>query len=287
MNEVGVAFGQSAPNARAEAVAIISWALHLPPDEFDDWIDCRLSPSERKAIIGLVEARCNDRVPAAYLTGEAWLAGLCFRSDPRALIPRSLIAEALDSSFAEWLEEHPPVRGDWPRSVLDLCTGGGSLAILATLAFPQAHVTATDLSAEALALAAENCALHDVSDRVRLRQGDAWDPLAGEKFDLILSNPPYVNDSSMDALPREFQAEPSLALAGGPDGMNLIRTILTGAARHLNEGGVLVLELGHEADHFERAFPGLQHLWLPVSAGERMIAMIQARDLQRGLGRPR
>lgn len=282
MHEAELAFGQSAPDARTEAIALLCWALALPPGELDDWLDCRLSRSERQMIASLVERRCAERVPAAYLTGEAWLAGVCFRCDSRALIPRSLIAEALGSSLPHWLDDHPRRSHDWPATVLDLCTGGGSLAILSALAFPEARVTGTDLSGDAIELATTNCSLHGLTDRVSFIQGDCLGPVKGQKFDLILCNPPYVNDFSMNNLPDEFRAEPRSALAGGPDGMNLIRRILDGAAAHLRPEGILVLEIGHEAEHFERAFPKLEHHWLPVNAGECMIALIEARAL-RGL----
>lgn len=285
MNDADVAFGQSAVDARTEAIAVMSWALALPPDEMEDWFDCRLSRSEREVIALLVDRRCSERVPAAYLTGEAWLAGLCFRCDPRALIPRSLIAETMQGALVQWLDEHPRRDPGWPATILDLCTGGGSLAILAALAFPEASVTGCDLSPEALELAATNRDLHGLQTNVRFLQGDCFEPVKREKFDLILCNPPYVNDFSMGNLPAEFRSEPRLALAGGPDGMDLIRRILAGAPSHLNPDGALVLEIGHEAEHFERAFPKLEHHWLGVSAGDRMIALIEARSLRRAAAR--
>jgi len=261
-----------------EAVALALWSLHLPPDELDRWLDARLARSEREALIALVEQRCKNRLPAAYLTGEAWLRGVCFRSDPRALVPRSLIAEALDTSLAAYLDafERPL---DWPGRVLDLCTGGGSLAVLCALRYPDAQLRASDLSEAALALASENLALHGLATRIELVQGDLFTPHAGEQFDLIVCNPPYVCDASMALLPQEFRAEPDFALAGGPDGMTLIARILSGAGRHLTPDGLLVLEIGHEAEHFEAAFPQLEFAYLPVETGEQMLVAIEARAL--------
>jgi len=278
--EAGIAMGQQAIEARDEALALILASLDLPPDQPEDWLDARLCTSERRKLVERIERRCTERIPTAYLTGEAWLAGLRFRADPRALIPRSLIAEALATALPEWLQlnERDP---DWPRQVLDLCTGGGSLAIVATQAFPGAKVSASDLSADALALAAENVADHGLEDRVSLLCGDLFDPHAGQRFDLILCNPPYVNAASMARLPAEFRHEPTEALAGGVDGMDLIRRIIAQAGQHLSDEGLMILEIGHEAEHFERAFPQLEHHWLEVSAGERMVALIEVGALRR------
>lgn len=287
----GLAYGQGTDNARDEAAWLLLWSLHLPPDELETWLDCRLTGAEIDAALALVERRCDERVPAAWLTGEAWLRGLRFRCDARALVPRSLIAEALEESLADWLAEDMPEWLDadagaqegsegWPERVLDLCTGGGSLAILAALRFPGAEVVGSDLSADALSLAAENLALHQLEDRVRLAQGDLFAGLAaGERFDLILCNPPYVNAASMAALPPEFLAEPQIALAGGTDGMDFVRRLLDEAPARLNPRGLLVLEIGHEAEHFEAAFPDLEFAWLPVTAGERMIVAATRRAL--------
>ncbi len=296
----GLAYGHGTDNARDEAAWLLLWSLHLPPDELDEWLDCRLTAPEIDAALALIERRCSERVPAAWLTGEAWLRGLRFRSDPRALVPRSLIAEALDESLgdelADWLRDWlpewlatpqaPGAPGDapgWPERVLDLCTGGGSLAVFAALRFPQAEVIGSDVDEAALALAAENLELHGLSDRVELVRGDLFEALPDESFDLILCNPPYVNDASMAALPPEFLAEPRIALAGGVDGMDFVRRLLDEAPAHLSENGVLLLEIGHEADHFEAAFPTLDFAWLPVTAGDRMIALITRQALEERL----
>lgn len=287
----GIAYGQGTDNAWDEAVWLLLWCLHLPPDRLDPFLDARLTTRERRLVLELIDRRCRERVPSAYLIGEAWLRGLRFRADPRALVPRSLIAEALEESLADWLAEDMPEWLDadagaqegpegWPERVLDLCTGGGSLAILAALRFPGAEVVGSDLSADALSLAAENLSLHQLEDRVRLAQGDLFAGLAaGECFDLILCNPPYVNAASMAALPPEFLAEPQIALAGGTDGMDFVRRLLDEAPARLNPRGLLVLEIGHEAEHFEAAFPDLEFAWLPVTAGERMIVAATRRAL--------
>ena len=261
-----------------EAVALALWSLHLAPDDLDRWIDARLAQSERKTLIDLIELRCKTRQPAAYLTGEAWLRGICFQSDARALVPRSLIAEALDTSLPAYLNAFPRT-DDWPASVLDLCTGGGSLAVFCALHFPDSQIFASDLSAPALALATENAALHGLADRIVFRQGDLFEPFAKQRFDLIVCNPPYVCDASMARLPQEFRAEPEFALAGGPDGMDIIRRILSEAPHRLGTAGLLLLEIGHEAEHFERAFPRLEFTYLPVEAGEQMLVVIEASAL--------
>lgn len=284
----GLAYGQGTDNARDEAAWLLLWSLHLPPDELDFWLDCRLTDAEIEAAIALIERRCSERVPAAWLTGEAWLRGVRFRCDSRALVPRSLIAEALDESLLDWLDEglagwsgddvrrggNDARRDGWPRRVLDLCCGGASLAILAALRFPDAKITGSDLSDDALGLAAENLILHRLSERIRLVRSDLFDELAGERFDLILCNPPYVNAASMAGLPPEFRAEPQLALAGGIDGMDFVRRLIDEAPEHLERDGLLLVEIGHEAEHFEAAFPDLEFAWLPVTAGERMIVAV-------------
>lgn len=293
----GLAYGQGTDNARDEAAWLLLWSLHLPPDELEFWLDCRLTLPEIDAALALVERRCSERVPAAWLTGEAWLRGLRFLSDPRALVPRSLIAEALDEALPDWLENGLPASLDgelsasddepgqpglpdsWPASVLDLCTGGGSLAICAARHFPDARIVGSDLSRAALDLAASNLALHGLENEIRLVEGDLFAGLAGERFDLILCNPPYVNAGSMAELPAEFRAEPQMALAGGDDGMDFIRRLLDQAEAHLTPAGLLLVEIGHEAPYFEAAFPDLGFAWLPVSAGEQMIVATTRRAL--------
>ena len=277
----GIAYGQGTDNAWDEAAWLALWSLRLPADTLEPFLDARLTLAERRALFALVERRCVERLPSAYLTGEAWLRGQRFRCDPRAIVPRSLIAEALDERLDDWL----PAEG--PASVLDLCTGGASLAILAALRFPDARVEAVDLSPQALALAAENLADYRLGDRVTLIEGDLFAPLRGRSYDLVLCNPPYVNAQSMRALPPEFLAEPAGALAGGEDGMDLVRRILQGAAAHLLPAGLLLLEIGREARHFEAAFPALEFAYLPVSAGEDQLVLLSREQLVAGLGRPK
>ncbi len=280
----GIVHGHGTDNARDEAAALLLWALHLPPDVLDPWLDARLPRAERRAAAELVEHRIASRAPAAYLTGEAWLRGMRFACDARALVPRSLIAEALDEALPQWLELHPRAPS-WPASILDLCTGGGSLAILAADRFPDAQVVGADLSADALALAAVNRESHALQQRVELLQGDLFAPLRGRRFDLVVCNPPYVNEASMQALPPEFRAEPRAALAGGRDGMDLVRRIIADAPAHLADQGVLLLEIGHEAAHFEAAFPQLEFHYLPVTAGERMLVLVEAAQLSAAAAR--
>lgn len=271
MAAAGIAFGQGTDDPWDEAAWLVLWSLRLPPDRLDPVLDARLAAGEIAAAVSLVERRCEERLPAAYLTGEAWLRGVRFLSDPRALVPRSPIAELLDTDALEpWLPDPLAV-----GRVLDLCTGGASLAILAARRFPAAAVTGTDLSADALALAADNVALHGLADRVTLRRGDLWAALDGERFDLIVCNPPYVNAASMAGLPPEFRHEPQHALAGGADGMDCIRAIVGGAAEHLAPGGLLVLEIGHEAPHFEAAFPAMEFTYLPTHSGDDRLVLIE------------
>ncbi|MCO5108285.1 MAG: 50S ribosomal protein L3 N(5)-glutamine methyltransferase [Burkholderiaceae bacterium] len=274
----GLAYGHGTDNGWDEAVALLLWALHLPPEPLDPWLDARLPRAERRAVLELFERRVASREPAAYLTGEAWLRGMRFACDARALVPRSPIAEALDEALPQWLELHPRAPS-WPASILDLCTGGASLAILAAHRFPEAQVVGADLSADALALAAVNRERHGLQQRLELLRGDLFAAVRGRRFDLVLCNPPYVNDASMQALPPEYRAEPRAALAGGPDGMDLVRRILAQAPSHLCGDGLLLLEIGHEAAHFEAAFPALEFHYLPVAAGERMLVLVEAGQL--------
>ncbi len=275
----GLAFGHGTDNAWDEAVSLLLFALHLPPDRLDPYLDARLARVEREAAIALIERRVETRAPAPYLTGEAWLRGLRFVCDRRALVPRSPVAEALDESLPQWLALHRPFAEDEPRCVLDLCTGGGSLAIFAALAFPDARIVGADLSADALALAATNASLHGLQQRIEWLRSDLFESLGTRRFDLIVCNPPYVNEASMRALPPEFRAEPQDALAGGRDGMELVRRIVGQARAHLEDDGILLLEIGHEAAHFEAAFPALEFHYLPVAAGERLLVVIEAARL--------
>lgn len=277
MGFAGVALGHGTQDPFDEAAWLVLWSLHLPLDRLEPFLDARLSPAEIEAALTLIDRRCRERVPTAYLTGEAWLRGVRFLCDARALVPRSPIAELLDTGALEpWLPNPDQV-----TRVLDLCTGGGSLALLAARAYGQAQVVGADLSADALALAADNIALHQLGEQVSLCQGHLWDPLGQQRFDLVLCNPPYVNARSMAELPPEFRHEPQSALAGGSDGMDLIREILAGAAAHLNPGGVLVLEVGHETAHFEAAFPRLECTWLTTASADDQVLLLERAALSR------
>jgi ribosomal protein L3 glutamine methyltransferase len=273
LEQAGVCFGHGTTAAWDEAVWLALWQLGLPLDELDAVAGRTLTADEAEGITALIERRIATRQPAAYLTGEAWLQGVPFAADARALVPRSLIAECLaDGLIDPWLSEEP-------QRVLDLCTGGGSLAVLAALAWPEAQVTATDISAEALALARVNVERHQLAARIALRLGDGWAAAEG-RYDLVLCNPPYVPHASMAALPPEYRAEPALALAGGSDGMDFIRPLIADAAAHLLPGGALVLEIGHERAHFERVFPMLEAVWLATSAGDDQVLLLTQEALR-------
>ena len=274
----GIAYGHGADNARDEAVSLCLHALHLPADTLEPWLDARLTHAERATVAAWIERRIATRLPAPYLTGVAWLRGLRFHCDARALVPRSLIAEALEEALPEWIGLHRPA-GLAPASVLDLCTGGGSLAIITAHLFPDARIVGADLSAEALALARSNARLHGMDERIEWIASDLFAELASERFSLIVCNPPYVREASMRRLPPEFRHEPHDALAGGADGMDLTRRILAEARAHLTEDGLLLLEIGHEAEHFERAFPALEYHYLPAAAGECMLVLVEAEHL--------
>lgn len=273
LDAAGVAFGQGTLNAFDEAAWLTLWKLGLPLDALDDEAGRPISEADELAVQALIDERIASRQPAAYLTGEAWLQGVPFHIDRRAIVPRSFIAELIaDASIDPWLGEHT-------RRVLDLCTGNGSLAVLAAMAWPEVEVLGADLSEEALQVAARNVERHGLGDRIRLVQGDGLAAVAGQRFDLILCNPPYVNAGSMVTLPPEFRAEPELALAGGTDGMDFIRGLLRDAPERLNEEGVLVLEIGHERAFFEAAFPELDPVWLETSSGPDMVLLLTREQL--------
>jgi ribosomal protein L3 glutamine methyltransferase len=273
LSEAGVSFGHGTTNAFDEAAWLVLWKLGLPLDDLDSVAARAVSDAERTAVEKLVDTRITSRKPAAYLTGEAWLQGVPFFVDERAIVPRSLIAETIaEASFDAWLGAHT-------RRVLDLCTGNGSLAVLAALAWPDVTVDASDVSADALAVARRNVERHGLASRITLHQADGLPQVGPSRWDLILCNPPYVNDDSMAALPPEYRAEPALALAGGADGMDFVRRLLADAPLHLNERGLLVLEIGHERAHFEAAFPRLEAMWLPTSAGDDQVLLLTRESL--------
>lgn len=279
LSEAGIAFGHGTTNARDESAWLVLWALgmplHTPLDGHDFKANEPIALVDIERCAMLFEKRITTRKPAAYLTHEAWLQGVSFYVDERVIVPRSLIAELMaDGSLDYWLHETT-------QTVLDLCTGNGSLAILAALTYPEVEVTASDLSTDALAVARINVDRHELQERITVLESDgltAPDLLACGPFDLILCNPPYVNASSMAKLPPEYLAEPALALdgnrLGGTDGMDFIRTLLKDAPTHMAPGAVLVLEVGNERDHFEAAFPHLEVVWLETSAGEDQVLLI-------------
>ena len=268
LTQAGVSFGHGTTNAFDEAVWLVLWRLGLPLDDLDGVAERELTAAEAAAIEALVGERIASRKPAAYLTREAWLQGVPFTIDERAIVPRSLIAEVMaDGTLDAWLPAHT-------RRVLDLCTGNGSLAVLAALAWPEISVDAADLDTDALAVARLNVDRHGLADRIALYTGDGLAAVAGQRYDLIVCNPPYVNAASLAALPAEYRAEPALALAGGSDGMDFIRGLLQGAAAAMTEHAVLVLEIGHERAHFEAAFPALEAVWLTTSAGDDQVLLL-------------
>ena len=276
LEEAGVSFGHGTTNAFDEAAWLVLWRLGLPLDDLDRVAEQALDAAQTASVEALVTQRISTRQPAAYLTGEAWLQGVPFHVDPRTIVPRSLIAEVLcEGALDAWLSPQE----DRPLRVLDLCTGNGSLAVLAALCWPQAQVDGTDLSAEALAVAHRNVLRHELQERVSLRVGNGLAAAQG-LYDLILCNPPYVNQTSMQALPPEYRAEPALALDGGTDGMDFIRPLLAQVAQHLRPGAALVLEIGHERAHFEAAFSALSPLWLSTSAGDNQVLLLTREDLQ-------
>jgi ribosomal protein L3 glutamine methyltransferase len=265
-------FGQGTTNAFDEAAWLVLWKLGLPLDDLDSVETRPVSAEEEAQVAALLDARISTRKPAAYLTNEAWLMGLPFYVDERVIIPRSLIAELLaDASIDPWLGEHT-------HRVLDLCTGNGSLAVLAAITYPDVVVEAADISLDALAVARINVDRHHLDSRITLLESDGLAACAGE-YDLILCNPPYVNAASMAALPPEFRAEPGLALAGGADGMDFIRGLFQNAARHMSENAVLVLEIGNERENFERAFPTLEPLWFETSSGADQVLLLTREQL--------
>ncbi len=271
LTQAGVAFGHGTANAFDEAAWLVLWQLGLPLDELDLVETRPVSSAECAQVATLFIARISSRKPAAYLTNEAWLQGVPFYVDERAIVPRSLIAEVLvNGNIDVWLSERT-------HKVLDLCTGNGSLAVLAAMAWPDVEVDASDLSSDALAVAHINVAKHALQGRIRLVESNGLAATPGP-YDLIVCNPPYVNAQSMTALPAEYRAEPALALdgnaAGGSDGMDFIRSLLHAAPAHMTEQAVLVLEIGNERAHFEAAFPTLEAIWLETSAGEDQVLLL-------------
>ncbi|ASJ23617.1 50S ribosomal protein L3 N(5)-glutamine methyltransferase [Laribacter hongkongensis] len=272
--EAGLVFGHGSDNAWDEAAYLLAHSLHLPLERFDALLDCRLLPTERDAALAVIERRVSERLPAAYLTHEAWLAGHDFYVDERVIVPRSFIAELLPEALEPWIE-HPEL----VHSALDLCTGSGCLAILTALYYPDADVDAIDLSPEALEVAGINVGRYGMQDRIRLVESDLWVGVAGLSYDLIVSNPPYVDAESVAALPDEYLKEPELALGSGDDGLEATRRILEEAAAHLNPLGVLVVEIGHNRDVLEMQYPQLPFTWLETSGGDGFVFLLTREEL--------
>lgn len=273
-NETQLFFGHGSDNAYDEAVYLILHTLHLPLDRLDPFLDARLTQAERSEVLQIIDRRVTTRVPAAYLTHEAWLGEHRFYVDERVIVPRSFIAELLTEQFEPWIEDPWAV-----TRVADICTGSGCLAILAALTFPEAKVDAVDISPDALDVARRNVADYGLEEEVRLVQSNLFAGLARQKYDLIISNPPYVNAESMATLPQEYRHEPELALAGGEDGLDLVRTLLREAKDHLNPGGLLVVEIGHNRDDLEAAYPQTPFTWLDTSGGDQFVFLLRREEL--------
>ena len=273
LTAAGVSFGHGTANAHDEAAWLVLWRLGLPLDsDLDSLENQPVAPAHQAQVATLFEERITSRKPAAYLTQEAWLQGVPFFVDERAIVPRSFIAELLaDGSVDGFLSEHT-------RRVLDLCTGNGSLAVLAAMAWPEVEVTGADISPDALAVARINVDKHGLQDRIALQLSDGLAALSGP-WDLILCNPPYVNAASMAALPAEYRAEPALALAGGDDGMDFVRQLFAAAPACMSEDAVIILEIGNERAYFEAAFPQLPVFWLDTSAGEDQVLLVTRQAL--------
>ena len=267
-------FGHGSDNAFDEAAYLLLHTLKLPLDQLDPFLDARLTTDEIQTLLGLIERRANDRVPVAYLTNEALLSDYRFYVDERVIVPRSFIAELIPVQFQPWVPDPDAV-----HKVLELCTGSGCLAIMLADAFPNAQIDAVDLSVDALEVANKNVAEYELQDRVTLYQSDLYEKLPTKKYDLIVTNPPYVNSVSMLKLPPEYRAEPQLALAGGDDGMDLVRRIVAGAKERLTTSGVLVVEIGNEFAHAEAAFAELELTWLSTSAGDESVFLLTADQL--------
>ncbi|WP_153130988.1 50S ribosomal protein L3 N(5)-glutamine methyltransferase [Dechloromonas hortensis] len=273
-NAAGLFFGHGNDNAWDEAVYLTLHTLNLPLDRLEPFLDARLLPHEREMLLDIYSRRSQDRLPAAYLTHEAWLGEHRFYVDERVIVPRSFIAELLQEQLTPWIDDPWAV-----ESALDLCTGSGCLAILTALAFPEAQVDAVDLSKDAISVAERNIADYHLTERIQIIQSDAFSQLDGKRYDLIISNPPYVNAESVAALPPEYLHEPEMALGSGDDGLDFTRIILREAKKHLTANGILVVEIGHNRDELEAAYPTLPFTWLDTAAGDEYVFLLHAADL--------
>jgi len=269
----GLFFGHGFPDALTESRYLVAFSLQLAVSQADQWLDAKLSKFECEQVLDLLKLRCESRQPAAYLTGEAWLAGFRFRVDPRTIVPRSLIGELLeDEALTPWLDISATQR------IADICTGGASLAILLALLAPDAEVDAVDLSSEALEVAELNVADYHMQSRVHLLHGDLMSPLNG-KYDLIVSNPPYVDAKAMAHLPEEYRNEPRMSLESGKDGLDHSRALIAGAKELLNEDGILMVEVGHQRATLELSYPDLPFTWLESRDGGTYVFVLRQQDL--------
>lgn len=268
-------FGHGSSNALDEAAYLILHTLKLPLDKLEPFFDAHLLHEEVKAVLDVIERRADQRVPAAYITNEAWLGEYRFYVDERVIVPRSFIAELIPDLFSPWVSDPDEV-----VNILELCTGSGCLPIMLADAFPNAAVVTADISADALAVAQRNVDEYELQDRITLVQSDLYQNVPQKKYDLIITNPPYVNTSSMGKLPQEYLHEPQIALAGGDDGMDLVRKIVAGAAERLTPNGILMVEIGNERAFAEAAFPDLNLTWLTTSAGDDMVFLLTADQLR-------
>jgi len=273
-NAAELFFGHGSSNAFDEAAYLILHTLHLPLDRLEPFLDARLLPDEASQIARLLDRRVDERLPAPYLTHEAWLQGYRFYVDQRVIVPRSFLAPMILEHLQPWLTQPENV-----FSALDLCTGSGCLAVLLAEAFPDAEIDAVDLSSDALEVAQRNISDYGLDERITLYQGDLFAPLAGKTYDLIVSNPPYVNADSVAALPPEYCHEPALALGSGADGLDATRIILRDAARHLNPGGMLAVEIGHNRAAMEDAFPDLELVWPEIEGGSDTVFLLTREQL--------
>jgi ribosomal protein L3 glutamine methyltransferase len=267
-------FGHGSAEAYDEAVYLILHTLHLPVDTLAPFLDAQLTDVERSEVLNVIQRRVEQRTPAAYLTREAFLGEYSFYVDERVIVPRSFIAELLRQQLSPWVTEPEAV-----DAVLDLCTGSGCLAILCADAFPNARVDAVDLSPDALAVARRNVDDYELGERIELLESDLFSKLNGRQYDLIISNPPYVDASAVAALPAEYLHEPKMSLGSGHDGLDATRVILKHAAEHLTQNGILIVEIGHNREALEAAYPKLPFTWLDVTAGDQFVFMLHRNDL--------
>jgi ribosomal protein L3 glutamine methyltransferase len=274
-NTAGLFFGHGSTNAFDEATYLMLHTLKLPLDKLDPFLDARLLPEEINALMKVIERRADERVPASYITNEAWLGDYRFYVDERVIVPRSFIAELIPEQFSPWVSDPESV-----MNILELCTGSGCLPIMLADAFPNAQIDTVDISVDALAVARRNVEEYQLQDRINLIESDLYAKLPEKKYDLIVTNPPYVNAGSMDKLPQEYRHEPQIALAGGADGMDLVRKIVAGAAQRLTKNGVLIVEIGNEQKHAEAAFPEMELTWLSTSAGDDMVFLLTTDQLK-------